>query len=50
MVELKDFKDELFKQLNINNMEEFKNKLQQAINEGNLEETEEVKEELNNVV
>lgn len=38
MVELKDFKDELFKQLNINNMEEFKNKLQQAINEGNLEE------------
>lgn len=50
MVELKDFKDELFKQLKITNMEEFKNKLQQAINEGNLEETEEVKEELNNVV
>ena len=38
MVELKDFKDELFKQLQITNMEEFKNKLQQAINEGNLEE------------
>lgn len=38
MVELKDFRDELFKTIGVHNTEEFKKTIQQAIMEGNLEE------------
>ena len=38
MVELKDFRDELFKTIGVRNTEDFKKTIQQAIMEGNLEE------------